>query len=142
MMRTGVALLPLAAATLLLGVAIYHWVEGLSWSSAFLNAAMLLGGMGPVDPLRTEAGKWLAGLYALFAGVVFLVVPRPAHLYGFTCFFYCFGVAFTESASTRIRNASRRFCAMAPSELPDASGCVSPRVSSSIRLDATPCATR
>lgn len=74
MVRTGVALLPLAGATLLLGMAIYHWVEGLSWSSAFLNAAMLLGGMGPVDPLHTEAGKWLAGLYALFAGVVFLVV--------------------------------------------------------------------
>jgi len=74
MMRTGSALLPLAVATLLLGMAIYHWVEGLPWSSAFLNAAMLLGGMGPVDPLRTEAGKWLAGLYALFAGVVFLVI--------------------------------------------------------------------
>jgi hypothetical protein len=74
MMRSGVALLPLAAATLLLGMALYHWVEGLPWSSAFLNAAMLLGGMGPVDPLRTEAGRWLAGLYALFAGVVFLVV--------------------------------------------------------------------
>ena len=74
MMRTGVALLPLAGVTLLLGMAIYHWVEGLSWSSAFLNAAMLLGGMGPVDTLHTEAGKWLAGLYALFAGVVFLVV--------------------------------------------------------------------
>lgn len=74
MVRTGVALLPLAGATLLLGMAIYHWVEGLSWSSAFLNASMLLGGMGPVDPLHTEAGKWLAGLYALFAGVVFLVV--------------------------------------------------------------------
>jgi hypothetical protein len=74
MMRTGLALFPLAAATLLLGMTIYHWVEGLSWSSAFLNAAMLLGGMGPVDPLHTEAGKWLAGLYALFAGLVFLVV--------------------------------------------------------------------
>jgi len=74
MIRTGVALLPLAGATLLFGMAIYHWVEGLPWSSAFLNAAMLLGGMGPVDPLRTEAGKWLAGLYALFAGVVFLLV--------------------------------------------------------------------
>jgi len=74
MLRTGVALLPLAAATLMLGMSIYHWVEGLSWSSAFLNAAMLLGGMGPVDPLHTEAGKWLAGLYALFAGLVFLVL--------------------------------------------------------------------
>jgi hypothetical protein len=74
MMRSGTALLPLAAGTLMLGMAIYHWVEGLSWSSAFVNAAMLLGGMGPVDPLHTEAGKWLAGLYALFAGLVFLVV--------------------------------------------------------------------
>ena len=74
MVQSGAALLPLAGATLLLGTAIYHFVEGLPWSSAFLNAAMLLGGMGPVDPLRTEAGKWLAGLYALFAGVVFLVV--------------------------------------------------------------------
>lgn len=74
MVVTGGALLPLAAAALLVGMAIYHWVEGLTWSSSFLNAAMLLGGMGPVDPLRTEAGKWLAGAYALFAGVVFLVV--------------------------------------------------------------------
>ena len=74
MVRSGFALFPLALATLLLGMSLYHWVEGLSWSSAFLNAAMLLGGMGPVDPIRTEAGKWLAGGYALLAGVVFLVV--------------------------------------------------------------------
>lgn len=67
-------LLPLAAATLGLGMAIYHWVEGLPWPDSFLNAAMLLGGMGPVDPLKTTAGKWLAGGYALFAGLVFIVV--------------------------------------------------------------------
>ncbi len=74
-MVSGVfGLLPLAVATLGLGMAIYHWVEGLAWSDSFLNAAMLLGGMGPVDPLHTTAGKWLAGLYALFAGVVFLVL--------------------------------------------------------------------
>ena len=68
------ALLPLAAATLALGMAIYHWVEGLAWPDSFLNAAMLLGGMGPVDALHTTAGKVLAGTYALFAGVVFLVL--------------------------------------------------------------------
>jgi hypothetical protein len=55
-------------------MSIYHWVEGLSWPDAFLNAAMLLGGMGPVDAIQTTAGKWLTGLYALFAGVVFLVL--------------------------------------------------------------------
>ncbi len=74
MARGAFALLPLGLATLGLGMAIYHWVEGLDWSDSFLNAAMLLGGMGPIAPLQTTAGKWLAGLYALFAGVVFLVL--------------------------------------------------------------------
>ena len=67
-------LLPLAAGTLALGMSIYHWVERLPWPDAFVNAAMLLGGMGPVDPLHTMAGKWLAGVYALFAGLVFIVL--------------------------------------------------------------------
>lgn len=74
MLTHGLALLPLGIATLFMGMAIYHWVEGLPWADSFLNAAMLLGGMGPVNPLQTTAGKWLAGLYALFAGVVFLVL--------------------------------------------------------------------
>jgi hypothetical protein len=74
MLRTGFALFPVVGATLLLGMVIYHDVEHLGWSSSFLNAAMLLGGMGPVDPLKTEAGKWLAGGYALLAGLVVLVV--------------------------------------------------------------------
>ena len=74
MLRHGAALIPLLAFALFLGMAIYHWVEGLDWPDAFLNAAMLLGGMGPVDALHTTAGKWLAGFYALFAGIVFLVM--------------------------------------------------------------------
>jgi len=74
MARRAVALLPLGLATLAIGMALYHFVERLPWPDAFLNAAMLLGGMGPVDPIHTTAGKWLAGLYAIFAGVVFLVL--------------------------------------------------------------------
>lgn len=74
MLTGATALLPLAVLTLALGMSIYHYVEGRSWSDSFLNAAMLLGGMGPVDRLETTAGKWLAGFYALFAGVVFLVL--------------------------------------------------------------------
>ncbi|HVG56046.1 MAG TPA: hypothetical protein VM846_16515 [Vicinamibacterales bacterium] len=72
-LRVG-ALLPLLLLTLAIGMSIYHWVEGLPWPDAFLNAAMLLGGMGPVDRLQTTQGKWLAGGYALFAGLVFIVV--------------------------------------------------------------------
>src|SRR5689334_341013 len=61
MLRHGAALLPLMVFALFLGMAIYHWTEGLDWSDSFLNAAMLLGGMGPVNSLHTTAGKWLAG---------------------------------------------------------------------------------
>lgn len=74
MAARALVLLPLGAATLGAGMAIYHWQEGLPWADSFLNAAMLLGGMGPVDRLQTPAGKWLAGTYALFAGLVFLVL--------------------------------------------------------------------
>ena len=74
MLRRGAALIPLAVLALVIGMAIYHWVEGLDWAESFLNAAMLLGGMGPVDQLHTTAGKWLAGFYALFVGLVFLVL--------------------------------------------------------------------
>ncbi|HEY8960916.1 MAG TPA: hypothetical protein VIM57_01845, partial [Luteolibacter sp.] len=49
-----------------------HALEGLSWTDAFLNASMILGGMGPVDPMKTEAGKIFAGCYALFSGLAFI----------------------------------------------------------------------
>jgi hypothetical protein len=52
----------------------YEHYEALPWRDAFLNAAMLLGGMGPVDNPHTDAGKVFAGCYALYAGLVFLVV--------------------------------------------------------------------
>jgi hypothetical protein len=74
MTARGAVLLPLGALVLGMGMAIYHWVEGLPWPDSFLNAAMLLGGMGPVNPLTTTAGKWLAGGYALFAGLFFIVL--------------------------------------------------------------------
>lgn len=51
----------------------YAHFEHLSWIDAFLNAAMLLGGMGSVHPPLTLTGKLFAGLYALYAGLVFIV---------------------------------------------------------------------
>ena len=66
----------LAAAILLvslgIGVAGYHWTEGFSLLDSLLNASMILGGMGPVDSLRTDAGRVFASCYALFSGVIFL----------------------------------------------------------------------
>jgi hypothetical protein len=87
----------LAAAALMLvslamGMAGYAHFEHLPWRDGFLNSAMLLGGMGPVDPPRTDGGKLFAGLYALYAGLVFLatagilvapVVHRLLHKFHF-----------------------------------------------------------
>lgn len=64
----------LAIVSLIIGMLGYVHFESLSWTDAFLNAAMLLGGMGPVNMPMTEGGKLFAGMYALYAGVVFLVV--------------------------------------------------------------------
>lgn len=64
----------LVTGSLVIGMAGYWYFEGLHWRDAFLNAAMLLGGMGPVDPPKSDGGKLFAGLYALYAGLVFLVV--------------------------------------------------------------------
>jgi hypothetical protein len=59
--------------SLLLGMAGYRHFEHLDWRSAYLNTAMLLAGMGPVDAPRTPSGKVFAGCFALYAGLMFLV---------------------------------------------------------------------
>ena len=59
--------------SLTLGVLGYHLLEGLPWLDALLNASMILGGMGPVDALRTDGGKLFASIYALYSGLVVLV---------------------------------------------------------------------
>ena len=90
MLRHAAVSFGLVLASLGLGMAGYMGFESLSLEDAFLNAAMLLGGMGPVNAPQTVAGKWFAGLYALYAGLVFLVsvavllspvVHRALHLF-------------------------------------------------------------
>lgn len=65
--------LVLVGGSLVLGMQGYERFEHLAWRDAFLNAAMLLGGMGPVNLPVTPEGKIFAGSYALFAGLVFLI---------------------------------------------------------------------
>ncbi len=59
---------------ILAGMAGFRLTEHYSWADAFLNTCMLLGGMGQVTPITTPAGKIFAALFALFAGIVFIVV--------------------------------------------------------------------
>lgn len=63
----------LIGVSLAIGMAGYRLTEHMSWLDSYLNAAMLLGGMGPVAPLHTEAGKFFAGSYALYCGLVVVI---------------------------------------------------------------------
>lgn len=58
--------------SLSIGVLGYHWLGHLGWVDSLLNASMILGGMGPVDPLHDADAKIFASFYALFSGVIFL----------------------------------------------------------------------
>jgi len=55
-----------------IGVLGDHFFGGLPWIDALVNASMILGGMGPVDPITTHAGKLFASAYALFSGLLFI----------------------------------------------------------------------
>ena len=64
----------LVLTSLAIGMLGYHWLEGLNWMDAFLNAAMLMGGMGPVNAPVSAGGKLFAGLYALYCGLMLILV--------------------------------------------------------------------
>ena len=66
--------LALVLASLLVGMVGYHALFKLSWVKAFMNAAMILGGMGPVDDAPTDAARIFAGIYALYSGIAVLAI--------------------------------------------------------------------
>ena len=74
MLIHAVAAIMLLVISIIIGMLGYEYYEQLTWRSAFLNSAMLLGGMGPVDAPHSDGGKLFAGIYALYAGLVFIVV--------------------------------------------------------------------
>jgi hypothetical protein len=61
-------------ASLAIGMIGYHWIEGMGWDDAFVNAAMILSGMGPMGELKTTAGKIFAGCYALYSGLALILI--------------------------------------------------------------------
>jgi hypothetical protein len=63
----------LTAFGLAIGVAGYGGLEGLPLTDAFMNAAMILSGMGPATEIKTEAGKLFAGFYAIFSGLIIVI---------------------------------------------------------------------
>ena len=74
LVRSGIVALALVVVSLLIGMVGYHVLEGLNWIDAFLNAAMLLGGMGPLEHERNTAGKLFEGFYAIYCGLAVISV--------------------------------------------------------------------
>ncbi|HEV8260614.1 MAG TPA: hypothetical protein VGQ19_07655 [Burkholderiales bacterium] len=72
--RSGLFAALIIVVSLLVGMAGYHWFEHMPWIDAFANAAMILSGMGPVNPLKTDGGKIFAGMYALYSGLALIGV--------------------------------------------------------------------
>jgi hypothetical protein len=72
--RHGCIGLAIVAGSLGIGILGYHFSEGLGWLDSLLNASMILSGMGPVQELKHDSGKWFASFYALFSGVAFITM--------------------------------------------------------------------
>jgi len=75
--RSTLVGLIIVAGSLAVGVLGYHWTGRLGWTDSLYNAAMILGGMGPVDDRGLgvpAAEKWFASAYALYSGLALLVV--------------------------------------------------------------------
>jgi len=72
MLRALSAATVVVIGSLAMGMIGYHFLAGLTWIDALLNAAMILTGMGPVNPIPTAAGKLFAAFYALYSGLAFL----------------------------------------------------------------------
>jgi len=58
--------------SLSIGMLGYHFLGGLAWIDAFLDAAMILSGMGPLSPLKSDAAKLFAGFYAIYCGIALI----------------------------------------------------------------------
>ena len=68
----------MVALTLWIGMAGYHYLEHLDWLDCFVNATMIMSGMGVVVVPLSDAGKLFAGSYALFCGLVLIVATASA----------------------------------------------------------------
>jgi hypothetical protein len=97
----------LVVGSLSIGVLGYHFFEHLPWIDALLNASMILGGMGPVDPVKTTAGKLFSSLYALYSGLVVLVTAGIVFAPIFHRFLHRFHLQDDEAHASRQRGGKK-----------------------------------
>jgi hypothetical protein len=104
LLRSVLAGLLIIAGSLGLGVLGYHWSGKLGWLDSLYNAAMILGGMGPVDDrgLRAPgAEKWFASFYSLYSGLALLVVVGVVFAPVYHRFLHHFHLAEEDEERTR-----------------------------------------
>lgn len=102
MLATGLIVFSLG-----IGMLGYHLFVRLDWTDSFLNASMILTGMGEITALDTEGGKIFAGLYALFSGVAFLTIIGVLVAPVVHRFMHRFHLALDEEAPRDAREARR-----------------------------------
>lgn len=74
LLRNSLWALLITVSALFIGMFGYHLTEKMTWIDSFVNASMILSGMGPASPLNSNAGKLFAGFYALFSGLAFIAI--------------------------------------------------------------------
>lgn len=79
----------------------YHHFEKMHWIDSFASASMILSGMGPLEPLKTDAGKLFAGFYALYSGVAFLIAIAVALAPVLHRFYHKFHLETEEQKKTK-----------------------------------------
>lgn len=72
LLRSGALALLILLFSLGVGVFGYRALGGLAWLDALVNASMILSGMGVVDHIKSDTGKWFESIYALFSGIAFM----------------------------------------------------------------------
>lgn len=105
--KYGAVSFGLAAVSLFIGIIGYRMLEGMSWLDAFVNAAMILGGMGPVGELHTRAGKLFAGCYALYCGLIVVISMGILIAPVFHRFLHLFHLEVTEDGERANHRKSR-----------------------------------
>jgi hypothetical protein len=104
LLRNALIVSALILAALGVGAAGYHFLEGLDWLDATLNAAMILTGMGPVSPVVRPGAKVFAIVYALLSGVFFLTMVAVLLAPAVHGFLHRFHLELDQSRELRTKN--------------------------------------
>lgn len=92
----------LIALSLFAGMWGYHYFEGMTWVDSFANASMILSGMGPLSDMKTDAGKFFAGCYALYSGLALITITAIVFAPIIHRFLHRLHVDFDEEDSKRL----------------------------------------